>query len=108
MPKLYEMLGTKKVKDQEKRVEQLLGAAQAPVMSIMVLMDQRSGRLDIRAAGVDNAGVGDIKYVLRQAVDQLTIQEAELRTQQNEVVPEDEPPVQQTEPLGEDPAEPLT
>lgn len=100
MPRLHELLGTKKKGEQETRVEQLMAAAQTPVLSIMVLLDQRSGRLDIRAAGVDNAEIATIKSVLRYAIDQLTAQEAMLQ-QEQQVVKE--------EPDGSDqiPSEPM-
>lgn len=102
MPTIASMLDTKSKKEQEKRVAQLIQAAQTPVMAVMVLFDPRSGQLDIRAAGVRDAQVGDIKYVLRQAVDQLTRHEVEAAAQQNpSIVPPDvEPEKDPEEPDG--------
>ena len=61
MTKLYDLLGTKKVKEQEQRVQQLLDLAQIPVISVLVQMDPRKSRIDIRVAGVENAKLDDIK-----------------------------------------------
>lgn len=98
MSKLFKLLGTKNVKEQEDRVEQLMEIASVPVMAVMLLVDPREGRLDIRVGGVDNAKLEDIKYVLRQAVDQLTAQEARLQAEQ-QVVAQETPPVEQTGPI---------
>ena len=84
MPKLYELLGTKKVKEQQERVQQLLDLAQIPVMSVLVVLDPRSQKIDIRAAGVENASVDDIKYVLRQAIDNLTAQAIQAQQEQQQ------------------------
>lgn len=84
MPKLYELLGTKKVKEQQARVQQLLDLAQLPIMSVLVVLDPRSQRIDIRAAGVENASVDDIKFVLRQAIDNLTAQAVQAQQEQQQ------------------------
>lgn len=89
MPTIAKLLDTRSKKEQEERVQQLLQMAQVPVMSVMVLLDPRVGRLDIRAAGLDNANVADIKYVLRSAIDELTVKEAEAKKEQSaEAIPQ--------------------
>ena len=83
---LHDLLDTKKKTEQVERVEQLLQAARTPVFAVMVVMDPRSQRIDIRAAGVENASTQDIKFVLRQAIDNLTVQEAQAQQQPAEPV----------------------
>jgi hypothetical protein len=74
MTTLVQLLGTKKKGEQIERIKALMQAANAQVMAVMVVMDPRTGRIDVRAGGVENADVESIKYVLRQAIDLLTVQ----------------------------------
>ena len=89
MPTIAKLLDTRSKKEQEQRVQQLIQAAQTPVISVMVLLDPRSGRVDIRAAGVDQPSVDDIKFVLRQAIDRLTAEAANqaMQNKRPEIVP---------------------
>ena len=99
MPNLKQLLGTSNKKEQEKIVEQWQQLAQAPVLAVMVTYDTRNNLTEIRAAGIPQMPVDDVKFVLRKAIDSLTASQAQAQAQQPpQVKVVEEPPPEDEEP----------
>jgi hypothetical protein len=101
MPKLYELLGTKNRKEQEKRVSNLLEMLESPAVCLTVFYYMGVPKFDVMAnTNIDSVMV---KTILQQTIDEITALEIRDKIAKEALEEQPEPPdeILSSEPLND-------